>query len=410
MASLPELSKLPESGITVGYLGVHAAYQAALTAAELGRLDCFYCSLLAAPGKWGGLIARVAGADLLTNRRVGGLPLDRVVEHPWPFLAERLQARFGRGGTNRWLRACEAFDQWMANQLATSQSRLVYGVDTCAESTFLQASTMGMMRVVECPGVHPKFMQGILTETFGGSGEAYLAAPIPQRKLRTYELAEVLITHSAIHTRSFVMTGIPRDRIFECPLWVDTDLFHADERASEPRPGGRLRAVFAGRVTMLKGIPWLWDALRRRQSDVDLTVVGSADARGRELLGRAPANVTYHPPVTKPELRATYQQHDVLVLPSLMDTFGSVALEAMACGLPVIVTDHCGVPVPDESWRVPVRNSDAIADRLAMYAEDRTQLAQDGQVALAFARQQTPEAFRRRLAAGFQAWGERTGA
>ena len=405
MASLPALSTQTEGGVTVGYLGVHAAYQAALTAAELGRLDCFYCSLLAAPGKWGGLISRVAGADRLASRRLSGLPLERVVEHPWPFLAERLHAWVGRGGADRWLRACEAFDRWLANQLAASRSRLIYGVDSCAEATFRQASAMGMVRVAECPGVHPKFMQGILAETFGGSGQAYLAAPIPQRKLRTYELADVLVTHSAIHTRSFVTAGIPRDRIFECPLWVDPGLFHAEGRVPRPASGGRLRAVFAGRVNVLKGIPWLCDALRRLQADVELTVVGSADAKGRELLGRAPTNVTHRPPVTKAELRAIYQRHDVLVLPSLMDTFGSVALEAMACGLPVIVTDHCGVPVPDESWRVPVRDSDAIAGRLAMYAGDRARLARDAQAALAFARQQTPAAFRQRLAAGFQAWG-----
>lgn len=398
------MSTQTEGGITVGYVGVHAAYQAALTAAELGRLDCFYCSLLAAPGKWGGLVSCVAGADRLASRRLSGLPPERVVEHPWPFLAERLHARFGRVGTDHWLRACEAFDQWMARRLAASRSRLIYGVDSCAEATFRQASAMGMVRVAECPGVHPQFMQGILAETFGGSGQAYLAAPIPQRKLRTYELADVLVTHSAIHTRSFVEAGLPCDRIFECPLWVDTDLFHAEGRPLGAGSSGRLRALFAGRVNVLKGIPWLCDALRRVQADVDLTVVGTADAKGRELLGRAPANVTWHPPVTKPELRAIYQRHDVLVLPSLMDTFGSVALEAMACGLPVIVTDHCGVPVPDESWRVPVRNSDAIAERLAMYAADRARLARDAQAALTFARQQTPAAFRQRLAAGFQAW------
>jgi glycosyltransferase involved in cell wall biosynthesis len=96
-------------------------------------------------------------------------------------------------------------------------------------------------------------------------------------------------------------------------------------------------------------------------------------------------------------LRELYWQSDILVLPSLVDTFGFVATEAMACGLPVVVTDNCGVPVPDPSWRVPIMNSDAIAQRLEHYSTDRTALKQDGQIAAEFARQYTPERYREQV-------------
>jgi glycosyltransferase involved in cell wall biosynthesis len=96
----------------------------------------------------------------------------------------------------------------------------------------------------------------------------------------------------------------------------------------------------------------------------------------------------------KGELRRLYAAHDVLVLPSLADSFGFVALEAMACGLPVIVTENCGVPVPDPSWRVPVMDSEAIARRLEYYADNREALERDGLLAQQFARQLTPERYR----------------
>lgn len=391
-----------DGGISVGYVGVHAAYQVALAAEEMGRLDRFYCSLLDAPGKWGGLLYTVLGSKRLASRRVPGLPPERVIENPWPFLKSSARTALHQARPDEWLRTCDTFDRWLATQLEQSDSRVFYGIESCAERALGRAREKGMLCVIECPGVHPKFMQNILAEASGTPGKNYLAAPMTQRKLRTHSLADVLVTHSEIHTHSFLMAGVPREQIFECPLWVDPELFHSMGRVPRIGLANPLRVLFAGRVTMLKGIPWLWEALRRVSNHVQLTVVGSANAEGRELLRRAPSNVTYRPAVTKAVLRNIYQSHDVLVLPSLIDSFGFVALEAMACGLPVILTDHCGAPVPDESWRVPVRDSAAIAERLTRYAEDREQLARDGERAATFAREHTPKAFRARIADRFQ--------
>ena len=55
------------------------------------------------------------------------------------------------------------------------------------------------------------------------------------------------------------------------------------------------------------------------------------------------------------------------------------------------------MPVPEQTWRVPVMNSDAIAERLALYAEDRERCREHGLIALAFARQYTPEKYRRQV-------------
>jgi glycosyltransferase involved in cell wall biosynthesis len=68
--------------------------------------------------------------------------------------------------------------------------------------------------------------------------------------------------------------------------------------------------------------------------------------------------------------------HDVFVFPSLFEGFGLVLLEAMAMGLPIITTSHTAGPDLIEEGRegfiVPIRDANAIADRLARLHADRT--------------------------------------
>jgi glycosyltransferase involved in cell wall biosynthesis len=93
-------------------------------------------------------------------------------------------------------------------------------------------------------------------------------------------------------------------------------------------------------------------------------------------------------------LREFYWNHDVLVMSSLGDSFGFVAVEAMACGLPVIVTDRCGAPVPDPAWRVPAFSSAAIAARLNHYRRVPERCFEDGSAACAFAGRWTSHRYR----------------
>ncbi|MEQ1842495.1 MAG: glycosyltransferase family 4 protein, partial [Verrucomicrobiales bacterium] len=101
----------------------------------------------------------------------------------------------------------------------------------------------------------------------------------------------------------------------------------------------------------------------------------------------------WHPRTALP---AIYGKHDVLLFPTLGDSFGFVALEAMACGLPVITTTQAGTPLPDESWRVPTRDAESLAQRILHYAAKSDQLFLDGQRAREFALKFTPARYRQR--------------
>jgi glycosyltransferase involved in cell wall biosynthesis len=83
---------------------------------------------------------------------------------------------------------------------------------------------------------------------------------------------------------------------------------------------------------------------------------------------------------SQPELVNHYRDADCLVLPSRFDSFGMVVAEALACGLPVIVSDMVGakslVVEGENGWIVPVGDVEALARRMRWCVEHRPALAE----------------------------------
>jgi glycosyltransferase involved in cell wall biosynthesis len=383
-------------GVSVSHSGVHQAYQLALAAHEMASLDCFYCSLFVGDGKWGEWAQRWFGSDRLINRRCAGILPELVKEYPWPLLKHHIKSRLFPSKTKDWFVEADTFDGWVAKKLRSSRSRVFCGTETCTEKSFAVARERGIIRVLDCPQWHPASLKLVLDE---GARRTGLREPRPldtaamaRRKEREFASADWFLVYSDAHRRSFEQAGIPAAQIFQCPLWVDQVLWHPEPRtASTTKP---LRVIFAGSVNLRKGVFFLLEAIERCANATELTLAGAVGEEGLEILRKSRVPYRAIGVQGKGELRRLYAAHDVLVLPSLADSFGFVALEAMACGLPVIVTENCGVPVPDPSWRVPVMDSEAIARRLEYYADNREALERDGLLAQQFARQLTPERYR----------------
>ena len=69
---------------------------------------------------------------------------------------------------------------------------------------------------------------------------------------------------------------------------------------------------------------------------------------------------------------AAYQQADIFVFPSIEEGSALVTYEAMACGLPVVTTPNAGSLVRDgvEGFIVPIRDPDALAERVERLRAD----------------------------------------
>jgi glycosyltransferase involved in cell wall biosynthesis len=157
------------------------------------------------------------------------------------------------------------------------------------------------------------------------------------------------------------------------PNVVDTELFRPAERPKEADGVKRLIAV--GSLTPIKGFNHLLRALAlllAERNDWRLSVMGEGPERAAltELAGSLGLSdrVTFHGHTPKETLAEAMRDSDLFVLSSLVETFSAAAVEAMACGLPVLAT-RCGGPeeylTPEMGRLVAPGDPQALCDGIA---------------------------------------------
>jgi glycosyltransferase involved in cell wall biosynthesis len=142
--------------------------------------------------------------------------------------------------------------------------------------------------------------------------------------------------------------GVPPEAIDVIPVGIDPGTF-------TPPPDGQVRdtdsiLVVTSADVPLKGLVHLLEALAKLRTErpVTLTVVGSARPGGpaettRDRLGLQDA-VRFTGPVPESELIDLMQRATVVAIPSLYEGFSLPAIEAMACGAPLVTTDAGALP------------------------------------------------------------------
>lgn len=172
--------------------------------------------------------------------------------------------------------------------------------------------------------------------------------------------------------------GVEPGLVEVIPNQVDVAAFGS---TGVPARNSRPTLLFAGRLEHEKGVQTLLEAIPLVARDlpwVRLRVVGRGTyasqlqrrARRRGLKGR----VRFDGFVDASHLRELYLSSDAVVVPSLYEPFGVVALEAMASGVPVVVSDTGGLRelVEDEvtGLRFPPGDHAALARRLVRVLSD----------------------------------------
>ncbi len=207
-----------------------------------------------------------------------------------------------------------------------------------------------------------------LLARFGAQAERLAGAYLR----RLYGRFDLVLAPSAAMAARLRELGIAR--VEHQPLGVDTQVFDPARRDAALRmrlgldPDARL-LVYCGRFAAEKRIAVLADALRMLGAPYVLLLVGSG-----ALPAGLPGNVRILPFVREPpRLAALVAGCDAFVHAGDQETFGLAALEAMACGLPVIAARAAGLRelVSDEAGvLVAPRDARAMAEGISMLFED----------------------------------------
>lgn len=168
----------------------------------------------------------------------------------------------------------------------------------------------------------------------------YFTAPIARTISRKalnwfYRGCEIILAPSQNTKKELETLGRPLDLF---PRGVDTELFnpkHADQTLAQEKP----IALYVGRLSSEKNLVLL-ASLWRNRTDCDLWIVG--DGPQRKYLQHHIPHAKFFGALTGNDLSRAYASADFFIFPSTTDTFGNAVLEALASGLPAIVTNVGG--------------------------------------------------------------------
>lgn len=183
---------------------------------------------------------------------------------------------------------------------------------------------------------------------------------VPQRADKEREIARAadLIVAWSLHERDAIVNyyGALPQRVAIIPPGVDNTRFRPLDQA-ECRArlglGGERVLLYVGRLERLKGVDILLRAMAQLEqpAEVDLLIIGGG-ANSPELARlqrmakdlRIDRQVRFLGTVPHTRLPDYYNAADVCVLPSYYESFGLAALEAAACGRPVVASKVGGLP------------------------------------------------------------------
>ena len=175
--------------------------------------------------------------------------------------------------------------------------------------------------------------------------------------------------------------GVPEARINVIPSGVEVAREHAGANGvPAARRNGRPRVLFAGRLAEQKGVRYLVEAAARMQTRaVEFCLVGDGPERRmlEEMVSRHGLEdrftfLGFQPHDAIPRLMGAA---DLLVLPSIYEELGSVLLEGMHAGLPIVASDTGGIAhaVGDAAVLVPPRDPASLAGALDAVLADAAQ-------------------------------------
>jgi glycosyltransferase involved in cell wall biosynthesis len=251
---------------------------------------------------------------------------------------------------------------------------------------FHRAKELGSITIVERGSSHMAYQTQILEEEYERWGKQFTATHqgVYQREISTYQDCDYIAIPSLFVKQTFLDQGIPENKLIHVPYGASLKDFYP-----VPKEDNKFRVIHCGGISLRKGVQYLLQAFDELNlPDAELWLVGSVNLGEIEpfltkyqsekiiLKGHQPQN----------QLRWFYSQCSVFCIASIEEGLAMVQPQAMACGLPVIHTTNTGggdvVRDGVDGFCIPIRDVEAIKEKILFFYENPDKRAEMGQNAL----------------------------
>ena len=190
-----------------------------------------------------------------------------------------------------------------------------------------------------------------------------------------YSQMDRVYVNSQSYMDRWVDRGLPREKLEILPRGLETDLFstkHRKEDFWKKRGAAGKVALYVGRISKEKELDFLARVAVKIPKSAGVTFAFVGEGPFLEELKRKVPQGIFTGVLHGEELAQAYASADLFVFPSTTDTYGNVVVEAMASGLPVVVSNQGG---PAELLRDPKDGERVVAGDLANWVAAIQRLA-----------------------------------
>ena len=366
--------------------------------------------------KW---VARSPASDLLRRREFSMVPAGRLRTSPLREVvrnvgqklpSSRARSITGAGGALSVLWVTRGLDRRLARQLRREHPAAIYGYnDQCTEIARMAAQE-GIPLVLELQHVHWKRYRDVVVS------EA-VRSPDWSSTLLDLSVFNRISWQQDLELTNSSLVISPSRQVTDSVLSVRPDASLASAPygcppvSIEARRGriraARLKVLYVGRLDATKGIADLNALLEALSDHIDLTVIGARPGGDHPTLDKMLAKARYLGAISRQRVLNEMDDHDLLVLPSLVEGRSLTVLESLSRGLPAIVTPGTGTDdIVEEGGGIVVPN--AAPEQLIGAVEDvlqgRHSLSEMSQAAVDSARNHTWARFRSDVVEALSPW------
>ena len=320
----------------------------------------------------------------ISNRRAYPIPDQKISRQWFPEISRLLfgQYKTQKERKNDTDKVYENLDRKVSENLEKLNISCVHGYEDGAAHTFQRAKELGIRCSYELPIAHwatsrrllakeaERYPEWIPTLDSISENEGKL-----YRKEQELELADLISCPS-----EFVLQSIPENIRNTKPCQVahfgSPDVSDSLIEKVEPKNNQKLKILFVGSMSQRKGLADLFNALKILNTDhISLTIIGQP-AMPISFYRAQHSDFNHIPSCSNDTVKSIMKTHDILILPSIVEGCALVQLEALSCGLPIMITKNTGgedfIDEKETGFLVPTGIPEKIAEKIEWLIYNRS--------------------------------------